>query len=154
MEMYYEKKKLFKRRSLVDKTKWKLYFMALISTLFSPRGLIIISAEGLIHADTHMRAVWRHYCAHTLPQCEWLGTYHKQEGQAVKHGREAGCTDISPRALILLRQTHTLGSFTSPCTTNTHPPSLTHWPQTHRCTLTHDKPHMLFGGSALSYLVF
>ncbi len=36
------------------------HFMTLlstVSTLFSPRGLIIISGEGLIYADTHMRAV-------------------------------------------------------------------------------------------------
>lgn len=46
---------------------------------------------------------------------------------------------------------HTFGSFTSPLTTYTQP-SFT-LAQTQRCTLTHDNPHMLVGGSALSYLV-
>ena len=80
MEVYYEKKwdrwwtglsenysgwgHLYSR-TLIFYTLWPS--SPTVPTPFSPRGLIIISGEGLILADTHMSAVWRHYCTHTPP---------------------------------------------------------------------------------------
>lgn len=121
-------------------------------TLLSPWGLIIVREERLI---------WRHSyedCLNTLlhdlpPQVWMISNLSKARGPVLLNmtWRKAAqrvhvpwsCSDI-----------HAFGPFTSLLAVhiNIHLNPAVFW--THRCTLTHDKSHMPFVGSTLSYLLF
>lgn len=92
----WKKKRLFKMRSLVDRPKWKLHWMgALIlpdinihfMTLLShcPHPVLTQRAHyyqwrGGWSSQTLIWALSEGITVRTLPQCEWLETYHKQGG--------------------------------------------------------------------------
>lgn len=84
-----------------------------------PEGSLL-SVESRWSMQTLIWGLSEGITVHTLPQCEWLVTYHKQEGQAVKHDREASAQKVHVPPSCSGK--HTFGSFTSLCTTYNHPP--------------------------------
>lgn len=108
MERDYEKKKT--SLLLVDKMKKNHTGrggcpLPPLSQLCSHPEGSLLSVESRWSMQTLIWGLSEGITVHTLPQCEWLVTYHKQEGGAVKHDRQASSTD-SPCAPVLLRQTH------------------------------------------------